>query len=178
MPTIDEEKAYDGAEERINRLGLGPLLEEIRSILTGFSLLVKEAKDANGGAAVRKLVDAEFVKAGDWTKKQTGDVDWTKCKIVNGTRVCIGVEIQFSARSDLLVVDLIHLRKSIRRGLIDVGVLVVPCDDLAVYLTDRGPRMADAIRHVEEAGVEHLPLIVIAIRHDGAGPFLAKQPKK
>ncbi len=139
---------------------------------------MKEARDANGGAAIRKLVDIQFEKAGGWAKKQTGDVDWMKCKIVNGTRVCIGVEIQFSARSDLLVVDLIHLRKAIRRGLIDVGLLVVPCDELAVFMTDRGPSMADAKRHVEEARVEDLPLILIAIRHDGAGPLLAKQAKR
>jgi len=178
VPSIDEQKSYDGAEERTTRLGLGPLLEEVRTILTGFPLLVKEERDSNGGAAVRKLIDAQFEKAKGWTKKQTGEVDWTKSKIVNGTRVCLGVEVQFSARSDLLVVDLIHLRKAISSGQIDVGLLVVPCDDLAVFLTDRGPSMADAKRHVEAARVEDLPLILIGLRHDGPGPALAKQTKK
>lgn len=124
------------------------------------------------------MMDAQFQKAKGWTKKQTGDVDWTKCQIVNGTKVCIGVEIQFSARSDLLVIDLIHLRKAIVRGHIDVGVLVVPSDELGIYLTDRGPKMADAKRHVVEAKVEDLPLILIAVKHDGPGPALAKQFKR
>jgi hypothetical protein len=178
MPKIVEEQPYNGAEERIKRLGLGSLLSEVRLIVTSFSLLVKESRDANGGAAVRKLIDAQFQKAKGWTKKQTGDVDWTKCQIVNGTRVCIGVEIQFSARSDLLVIDLIHLRKAIVKGHIDVGVLIVPSNKLGVFLTDRGPKMADAKRHVVEAKVEDLPLILIAVEHDGPGLALAKQFKR
>jgi hypothetical protein len=178
MPKIVEEQSYNGVEQRIKRLGLSSLLNEVRLIVTGFSLLVKESRDANGGAAVRKLMDAQFQKAKGWTKKQTGDVDWTKCQIVNGTKVCIGVEIQFSARSDLLVIDLIHLRKAIVKGHIDVGVLVVPSDKLGIFLTDRGPKMADAKRHVVEAKVEDLPLILIAIEHDGPGSALAKQFKR
>ena len=178
MPRISEEVFYDGAKEKIERLGLGPLLEEVRSIVTGFSLHVKEEKDANGGAAVRKLLDVQFEKARGWTKRQTGDIDWTKCGTINGTRVCIGVEVQFSARSDLLAIDIHHLRKAIVGGGIDVGVLVVPDDHLGVFLTDHGPRASDAKRHVEEARAHDLPLILIALRHDGPGPPLAKQAKR
>ena len=178
LPTISEEKYYNGSQERINRLGLGPLLDELRALLTGFSLFIEEKKDANGGAAVRKLIDQQFAKTGGWTKTQTGDIDWKKCKIVNGTRVCLGVEVQFSARSDMLVVDLIHLRKSIVEGLTDVGILVVPSDRLGSFLTDRAPKMVDAKRHVREARVEDLPLVLIALEHDGPGPALAKQAKR
>jgi hypothetical protein len=178
MPKIVEEKAYDGAEERVKRLGLGPLLNELRSIVTGFALRVKEERDANGGAAVRKLIDARFQQAKQWAKKQTGDVDWTKCQIVNGTRVCVGVEIQFSARSDLIVIDLIHLRKALVNGHIDLAVLVVPSDKLGVFLTDRGPKISDAKRHIIEAKVEDMPFLVIALEHDGPGPSLAKQFKR
>jgi hypothetical protein len=178
VPRITEEKAYDGALERIKRLGLTPLVDEVRGILEGFTLLVKEEKDANGGAVVRKQVDARFQRADGWKKKQTGAVDWTKCKVINGTRVCVGVEIQFSARSDLIVVDLIHLRKALVDGDIDLAILVVPADRLGRFLTDRGPRMSDAKRHVREARVEDLPLMLIAVEHDGPGPALAKQFKK
>jgi hypothetical protein len=136
-----------------------------------------ESRDANGGAAVRELIDERFRCAPGWGKKQTG-VDWTKCAIVNGTRVCIGVEVQFWARSDLVVVDLIHLRKAIVLGHIDVGILVVPSDRLAIFLTDRGPNMAAAKRHVVEAKVEDLPLILIALEHDGPGEALAKRVKR
>lgn len=178
MARIVEEHPYDGAQERIDRLGLAPLLDELRAILTGFPLAVLAERDANGGAAVRRLIDPEFARAAGWTKKQTGDVDWTKCLTVNGTQVCLGVEIQFSARSDLLVIDVIHLRKAVTEGKIDVAVLVVPSDRLGVFLTDRGPKMADARRHVREARADDLPLVLIAIEHDGPGPPLAKQAKR
>jgi hypothetical protein len=178
VPRIVEEHAYNGVRERIERLGLSPLLDELRDILQGFALRVQESRDANGGAAVRKLIDERFHQARGWTKKQTGDVDWTKCRTVNGTKVCVGVEVQFSARSDLVVIDVIHLRKAVTDGKIDVAVLVVPSDTLGVYLTDRGPKMADAKRHVREARADDLPILVIALEHDGPGPALAKQPKR
>ena len=57
MPKTVEEVPYNGAVQRAERLGIGPLLEELREILTGFQLLVKEAVDSNGGAAVRRLLD-------------------------------------------------------------------------------------------------------------------------
>ncbi len=176
MPKIVEELHYDGARERIERLGLDPLYQELRGILTGFILHVEERRDANGGAAVRRLIDARFPSS--WENVQTGDIDWTKCHIVNGTRVCLGVEIQMSARSDLVVIDVIHLRRALETGQIDVGLLVVPSDRLGVFLTDRGPRMSDAKRHVREARAEDLPLVLIALEHDGSGPALAKQVKR
>ena len=178
MPKIIEEAAYNGVSQKVERLGLSTLLAELRAVLTGFQLLVKENQDSNGGAGVRKLIDERFDRVGGWTKKQTGDVDWTKCHIVNGTRVCIGVEVQVSARSDLIVMDIVHLRRAIEAGLIDVGVLVVPSDRLSNFLTDRAPCMSDAKRHVGHAKAEDLPLILIAIEHDGAGPALAKQKKR
>lgn len=111
MAQIVEEHPYNGVTQRIERLGLAPLLDELRTILQEFPLLVEERRDANGGAAVRKMIDERFEQARGWEKKQTGDVDWTKCHTINGARVCVGVEIQFSARSDLIVIDVIHLPK-------------------------------------------------------------------
>jgi hypothetical protein len=178
MPRITDEDNYGAALEKMQRLGLQPLYEEIKEILTGFTMLVKEAKDANGGAAVRKIMDARFVAAGGWTQKITGDIDWSKCHTVNGTSVCIGVELQFSARSDLIIMDIVHLRRALTGGAIDVGVLVVANDRLGPYLTDRGPRIADARRLIKEGRTEDLPLVVIGLEHDGPGPALPKQPKR
>ncbi len=178
MPRIVEEQPYNGALEKIERLGLTIVLDDLRSIISGFTLLVKEETDANGGAAVRRMLDEQFKQALGWVKKQTGDVDWTKCQVINGVRVCIGVEVQFSARSDLIVIDIIHLRRAVTEGRIDVGVLVVPTDRLGGFLTDRGPSMSDAKRHVLAARAEDLPLLVIALEHDGPGPPLPKQEKK
>lgn len=175
MPKIADRRAYNGAEERIERLGLRSLWNELERILTGFQLLVEERRDANGGAVVREMLDQQFQNATGWTKQQTGDVDWSKCLIINGTRVCIGVEVQFSGRSDLMVVDVAHLRDQIIAGAVDVGVLVVPTDQLGVYLTDRGPKFADAVRAVERSRATDLPLIILALEHDGPGPALPKR---
>ena len=178
MPRIVQEEYYDGFREKVERLGLGPLYAELREIACDFRLTVKEDRDSNGGAAVRKMLDARFAARMDWVKVQTGDVDWTKCHSANGTRVCIGVEVQFSARSDLLVMDVHHLRSALTRGEIDVGVLLVPSDRLSVFLTDRAPCFADALRHVRGARAEDLPLVVLGLEHDGAGEPLAKQTKR
>ncbi|MGA3053297.1 MAG: hypothetical protein ABSD63_03740 [Candidatus Korobacteraceae bacterium] len=178
MPKIVEEIDYDGARERVKRLGLTPLVDEVKAIVSDFELLVEERADANGGAAVRKLLDARFEEAGGWTKKVSGDIDWTKCKVVNGTKVCVGVEVQVSARSDLLVVDMIHLTAAFRDGRLDAGIVIVPSDKLSRFLTDRGPCISDAKKHAKAARLEDSPLILLAIEHDGPGPFLAKQAKR
>jgi hypothetical protein len=175
MPRVSARTYYNGAEERLERLGLQPLWSELESILTGFVLLVAEERDANGGAAVRALIDPRFETAGGWENRASGGIDWTKCLVVNGTRVCLGVEIQFSARSDLLIVDVAHLRDELTRGTIDVGVVVVPSDRLAVFLTDRVARYSDAVKAVERARASDLPLAVIALEHDGPGPPLTKR---
>jgi hypothetical protein len=178
LPHIHEEQPYNRALERINRLGLAPLLDELRHILTGFTLRVREEKDANGGAAVRRMLDAQFRVADGWRGKTSGGIDWRKCLVINGASVCMGVEIQFSARSDLVVIDIIHLRQALTAGEIDVGILVLPTDRLSVFLTDRGPSIATAKRHVLAARAEDLPLLLIALEHDGPGPPLAKQGKR
>jgi hypothetical protein len=177
MPKISKQQEYASALIRIDRLGLSPLLAELTEILTAFELRVREAKDANGGAAVRKILDERFVQAGGWQIQKSGAVDWTKCHAVNGTRVCVGVEIQVSARSDLLVMDICHLRDAITEGHIDIGVLVVPDDELGHYLTDRAPKFSDAVRHVRAARAEDFPLLLLGLRHDGPGEPLAKQSK-
>jgi hypothetical protein len=89
MPTIIEEVWYDGARERIERLGLISLTDEIKSAITGFDLRVKESRDANSGAVVRRMIDAQIERIGGWTKKVTGDMDWFKCHTVNGTKVSV-----------------------------------------------------------------------------------------
>lgn len=177
MPSIVEEVYYDGASERVERLGLKPLLDELKTIVSDFQLLVEERRDANGGAAVRKMLDSRFLAVGGWTNRMAGDIDWIKCHKSNGARVCIGVEVQVSARSELLVVDMIHLTAAFRDGRLDVGVVVVPSDKLSRFLTDRGPCISDAKRHAKVARLEDSPLILLAIEHDGPGPALHKQSK-
>ncbi|HET6383638.1 MAG TPA: hypothetical protein VFJ58_09625 [Armatimonadota bacterium] len=179
MPRIVEEHAYNGVIAKISRLGAGGLLVELREILTGWDLRLFEVKNANGGAVVREKIDQRFAQAGGWTKATSGDIDWQKCKIVNGTRICVGVEIQVSARSDLIVMDVIHLRKAIVDGMIDFGVMVVPSAAMSVFLIDRAPSISDAKRHVLAARADDLPLLVLALEHDGPAPeALPKRRRK
>ena len=98
-------------------------------------------------------IDKAFQEAGGWKQVQSGGVDWRKSRRVNGIEVAIGVEVQVSARSDLIVVDIIHIRKAIEDGSIDVGVIIVPCDKMARFLTDRCPTLREttnAIQNFEE----------------------------
>lgn len=161
--------------ERVTRLGLSPVWSELEEVITSFELLVAETRDANGGAEVRSIIDKRFHQFEGWSTKIVGGVDWTKCLAINGASVCLGVEIQFSGRSDLLIVDVVHLRDEITAGRIDAGVIVVPSDRLAVFLTDRVARFTDAVKAVQRARAEDLPLIVLGVEHDGPGPPLEKR---
>jgi hypothetical protein len=111
--------------------------------------------------------------------KKTGGVDWIKRQAINGRPryICIGVEVQVSGRSDVMSVDLIHLRNELLQGKIDLAVLVVPSDRMAYFLTDRVARLSEAKRHIEVARAEDMPFILIAIEHDGPGIALRKQPR-
>ncbi len=127
------------------------------------------------------MIDAEFEARGGWEKTGAGGIDWIKKLRYNQTvLVRLGVELQVSARSDMLIRDVVHLRNSIDEGLIDVGVVVVPDDRLQVFLPDRTPAFRDAIRYIEEEFREAMnyPFVVIAIEHDGPGEPLPKQLRK
>jgi len=89
----------------------------------------------------------------------------------------MGVEILFSARADLAVVGLMHLRKSIFQGTIDVGIIIVPDNQLSAFLTGRAPNLEEVLKYVVDMGVAHLPLIVIALGPNSARAALAKQSK-
>lgn len=172
---------YDGARERVCRLGLADLLLELQDILLSVDVRLQEEKEANGAAVLRKLIDAEFEARGGWEKTGAGGIDWVKKLRYNQTiLVRLGVELQVSARSDMLIRDVIHLRNSIDKGLIDVGVVIVPDDRLQTFLPDRTPAFRDAIRYIEGEFREAMdyPFVVIAIEHDGPGEPLPKQARK
>jgi hypothetical protein len=105
--------------------------------------------------------------------KKSGDVDWSKCKVVNGTRVCGGVEIQVSARSELLYKDILHVKNRITGGDIDLGIIVVPSDRLHSFLLDRTPSYAEKV--IREQDVDRLPIVLIEVEHDGPGEVLPKR---
>ena len=49
---------------------------------------------------------------------------------------------------------------------------------LAVFLTDRVEGITQVRRYLTQMRADDLPLLVIAIEHDGPGSALPKQPKK
>lgn len=178
MPQIIEEVYYEGAKKRIERLDLAPFVDEAKSALTGFRLLLKEKAGANNGGALRKLIDSQFSKLTGWAATDAADIDWTRSKAVRGPCICMGVDVGIAARSSLLMVDMLHLSSAFRDGRIDVGIVVVPSDRLSRFLTDRCPCMSDAKKHARAARLEDSSLVLFAIEHDGPGPALAKQPKR
>ena len=99
-----------------------------------------------------------------------------KKQAINGRprHICIGVELQVSGRSDLISVDLIHLRNQLLRRAIDLAVLVVPGDLLGMFLTDRVAKLSEAMRHIKMGRFEDMSFVLIAFEHDGPGPPLVK----
>jgi restriction endonuclease BglII len=180
MAKIKSVKAYDGADNKMLRLGLQTLVEEVKELVESTRILLEERRregstSFNGAAAIRELLDDTFRKSGAWESKQSGDVDWSKCKVVNGTRVCIGVEIQVSARSELLYKDVLHLKSRIVGGDIDLGIIIVPSDHLQSFLPDRTPSVSYAKKVIAEQDADRLPIILIEMEHDGPGPPLRKK---
>jgi len=133
---------------------------------------------ANGASGIREALDNSFGKGQNWVGIKAGGIDWIKRVRFNQTFLArLGVEIQVSARSDLLIRDVVHLRNSLQQAEIDVGVIVVPDDRMQKFLTDRTPSFSDAIRYIEVEFKEAttFPIVVIAIEHDGVGPALPKK---
>jgi hypothetical protein len=175
MPKLTERAFFGGSEERLDRLGLINVWKELENILTNFQLCLDKGDNKDSGIVLRKLIDARF-RSTRWKGKRSGGVNWTRCHKIGDVNVCVGAQIQLSvsAESDLLLVDLQYLRDEISGGRIDVGVMVVPSNNLAYFLTDGVARYSDAVKAVERAGASYLPLAVLALEHDGLGPSLIK----
>jgi len=180
---ITQIRYYGGARDKIARLGLAHLFLEVQQIILDTKVLLLEVKDANSGAVVREALDKGFEDAEGWQPRKTGDIDWTKRSRYNESILTrIGVEVQVSARSDLVVRDLVHLRNKLQKGEIDIGVIIVPSDRMEVFLPDRYPRFSEAVKYVEQEFKEAMltPLVLIAIEHDGpaATPLEKKKRKR
>lgn len=170
VPIISQTSDYNGVAQKIARLGLQSLASEVEAVLTGFQLVVAEEKHANGTKPIRESIDNGLAAIGGWTKVTSGGIDWTKS---NDRGATIGVEVQVSGRSDMLAVDIMHLKEELVSGTLDVGVIVVPDDTLSRYLTDRTPNLRTAIKHVVHRASD-LPIRILAFAHDGVGEPLVK----
>jgi hypothetical protein len=170
MPIISQTRDYNGFVAKAARLGLDPLVAQATSTLLSFQMLIEERRFANGTQGLRKFIDLGFEAIGGWIKIPVGGIDWSK---QNNQGASVGVEVQVSGRSDLLAVDIMHLKEDLEAGKIDIGIIIVPDDPLSKYLTDRTPNFRTAIKHVEHRAKD-LPIRVIAFQHDGIGPPLDK----
>lgn len=170
MPIITERRDWNGFAAKVDRLGLESVVAEVEAVLTGFQLLVEERKHANGTQGLRKLIDDRFEAIGGWVKLTVGGIDWSKEVRTGGGA---GVEVQVSGRSDMLSVDVLHLKEDLEGGKIDIGVIIVPDDTLSRFLTDRTPNFKTAVKHVSKHASDK-PVRVLAFRHDGTGPALPK----
>jgi hypothetical protein len=170
VPIISEVLNYNGFEAKVIRLGLDQLLSEALSTVSSFELLVKEEKYANGTRGIRQTIDEAFSTFDGWKKLTSGGIDWKK---TNDRGATIGVEVQVSGRSDMLAVDIMHLKEEITDGSIDVGLIIVPDNALSRFLTDRTPNLATAIKHVEHRARD-LPIQIAAFRHNGPVDALIK----
>ena len=170
MPRITQRISYNGFDTLVSRHGLDDLVSEVERVITGFTLTVQPAKHANGTKPIRLSLDQGFKSYGGWQQKPTGGVDWSKSGPKGGS---LGVEVQVSGRSDLLAVDVLHLMGELQAGNLDVGIIIVPDDDLSPFLTDRTPNLRTAKRHVE-THASRMPLQLIAFVHDETGLAIPK----
>lgn len=170
MPVIVSRHDYNGFVAKTARLKLDALVNEAESVLLGWSLLIDERKHANGTRGLRQKIDAQFDAIGGWSKIIVGGIDWQKASSVGAQ---LGVEVQVSGRSDMLAVDIMHLKEAINKGRIDAGLIIVPDDKISRFLTDRTPNLATALKHVVDKASD-MPIRVIAFAHDGVGPPLDK----
>lgn len=174
MAKITQKLFMDGAEAKISRLGLGSLVDEVCQLIQSVDLRVLEVAQKNGAATIRNMIDERF-REHNWTQARSGSLDWKKCKVINGTKVCIGVEVQVSGRSELIYRDIAHFRNALLEE-IDLGIEIMPDDVLGPYLTDRVLSFSYAKQIVEETRSTDIPLVLLAFQHDG--PSTVALPKK
>jgi hypothetical protein len=170
VPSISKIRDFNGGAAKIDRLALEGVVGEAMSALRSFKLIIEERTHANGTKGLRKSIDDGFAAIGGWAKLASGGTDWRKS---NDRGAWVGVEVQVSGRSDMLAVDIMHLKEDLTEGKIDVGLIIVPDDVLSRFLTDRTPNFATAIRHAEHRARD-LPIRVLGFRHDGVGDALSK----
>jgi hypothetical protein len=171
---ITQQLAYDGLERRIQRLHLVPVVEEVRQLLKNLRVVLDEWPNSNSDGMLRELITSEFRKGVGWFKQAGRRADWWKSVKIGDARACIGATIRVSGRSDLIVADLHRLCCVIRAGRVDAGVVIVPSDRLASFLRGGRPKLSETLTAIEYSDSHGIPLLVVAVEHDGTGPPLRR----
>ncbi|MGI9086337.1 MAG: hypothetical protein ACR2HH_01130 [Chthoniobacterales bacterium] len=169
---------YGRGKDKIARLGLTDLFLQVQEIVFATHVTLQEFVRANGAAPIREKIHASFSSNKDWARIAAGGFHRGKHMRSNPPFAAIlDVKVQVSARSDLLIRDVVHLRNSLQKAEIDVGVIVVPDDRMQKFLPDRTPSFSDAIRYIEVEFKEAttFPIVVMAIEHDSPGKAMPKK---
>ena len=175
---ITKMTSYGGGRQKISRLGLMGLFLEVEETLLSTRIILEESARVNSAAGIREAIDASFSAKMDWVRIKSGGIHLVKWVRYNQALIArLGVEIQVSAHSDLLIRDVVHLRNSLQKAEIDVGIIVVPDDRMQKFLPDRTPAFSDATRYIEVEFKEAttFPIVVLAIEHDGPGKAIPKK---
>jgi restriction endonuclease BglII len=170
--------SYGRGRQKIGRLGLTGLFLEVQETLLSTTIILEESARVNGASGIKQAIDASFSPKMGWVRTKSGGIHLVKRIRYNHTFIArLGVEIQVSARSDLLIRDVVHLRNSLQKAEIDVGIIVVPDDRMQKFLPDRTPAFSDATRYIEVEFKEAttFPIVVLAIEHDGPGKAIPKK---
>ncbi len=172
-------KTFNGTVRKVNRLGLGGVLEELRRFVGQFSPLNGEMIYVDPGKMIGESLQGFLSRAG-WTRHRAGRGYWKKSLTIDGVEVSLGTRVQLNRRKglnarDAMTVEVVGLANRITSGAIDVGALVVAEDRLAMRLGRRVPSFSEAVEAVERCGTTDLPLIILALEHDGPGPALPKK---
>ena len=175
---ITQMRFYDGARERICRLGLAGAMIELEEALLRTEIRLDEPVRIG---SLYSLIDGALARCDGWEKSMAHGVDRIKMfQYGNVSLARLGVQLKMPSFSNMSMADIIHLRRGIIEGLIDVGVVVVPDDRLQIFLPDRTPAFKDAVRYIEDEFKEAMnyPFIVMALEHDGPGEALPKQARR
>lgn len=165
---ISQTKFYAGSRDKLCRLGLAQPFIELQQMIFDTKIQLLRKRQAASTDQISEL--GERLTPGSWRRNDSSRNSWIGQFRYNEEFLArLGVEIQVSSRSDLLIRDIVHLRNSLQEGIIDIGVIVVPTDEMQIFLPDRTPSYRDAIRYIEKEFKEAttFPIIIIGIEHDG-----------
>jgi hypothetical protein len=163
---------FDGAEAKLHRLQLGPLLAEVEKRIQSSVVLLAESDRANHATELQDQLGALFA-----IDKARGG-KWSNCRRIGEAALRMEFRMRISSRREILYKDVLHLRRRLECGAIDLGVIVIPSDKLQRFLSGRTPSSSYAEKVIREMDTDRYPIILIELEHDGLGPTLANRSLK
>jgi hypothetical protein len=160
---------FAGAEAKLHRLKLGPLLAGVEQRLQSSVVLLAESDRASNAIELQHQLGGLFA-----IEKARGG-KWSSCRRIGDAELRLEFRMRISSRRQILYKDVLHLRYSLECGDVDLGVIIVPSDKLQRCLSSRTPSSSYAATVIREMSADCFPIVLIEIEHDGLGPVLAKR---